>query len=252
MRERDNVTPGTPDYSQLTSLSLFQSDTHAVLAALKRAPSDLASHQRKVFKLDDGCGAAVAGLVSDGRALVATARSACLTHRFVYGDGLPPARLVRDLADRAQVATQRSWKRPLGVGLLVAGWSSARGPSLHYLCPSGTAHAYRGTAIGARSQACRTLLERGADELAGASVADLASIALRALAAAAPDGGLTPANATLAIVGADTPFTVLDGDDVKPYLDAIGDDAGGSGGGGGGGDAPAAGDAPDAPAPMAE
>lgn len=203
-----------------------------------------------MFKLDDGCGAAVAGLVSDGRSLVTTARSACLTHRFVYGDGLPPARLVRDLADRAQVATQRSWKRPLGVGLLVAGWSKARGPSLHYLCPSGTAHAYRGTAIGARSQACRTLLERGADGLAGASVADLASTALRALAAAAPDGGLTPANATLAIVGAGMPFTVLDGDDVATYLEAIGDDAGGGGGGGGaaggdGGDAaPPAGEAP--------
>jgi hypothetical protein len=68
-----------------------------------------------------------------------------------------------------------------------------------------------------------------------------------ALAAAAPDGGLTPENATLAIVGVDTPFTLLEGDDLAPYLAAIGDDAGG-GGNEGGGDAAAG----DAPAPMVD
>jgi len=225
----------------------LQSNTHAILAALKRAPSDLATHQRKVFKVDDGIGAAVAGLVADGRSLVKAMRSAALSHRFVYEAGLPPARLVRDLADRAQVATQRSWKRPLGVGVLVAGVSDATGPSLHYLCPSGTAHAYRATAVGARSQACRTSLERAFESFPDAPLADLASAALRALAAAAPDGGLTPENATLAIVGVDTPFTLLEGDDLAPYLAAIGDDAGG-GGNEGGGDAAAG----DAPAPMVD
>lgn len=227
--------------------SFLQSNTHAILAALKRAPSDLATHQRKVFKVDDGIGAAVAGLVADGRSLVKAMRSAALSHRFVYEAGLPPARLVRDLADRAQVATQRSWKRPLGVGVLVAGVSDATGPSLHYLCPSGTAHAYRATAVGARSQACRTSLERAFESFPDAPLADLASAALRALAAAAPDGGLTPENATLAIVGVDTPFTLLEGDDLAPYLAAIGDDAGG-GGNEGGGDAAAG----DAPAPMVD
>ena len=34
---------------------------------------------------------------------------------------MPVARLVRDVADRAQQHTQRSWNRPYGVGLLVAG-----------------------------------------------------------------------------------------------------------------------------------
>ena len=42
--------------------------------------------------------------------------------RFVFESAMPVARLVRDVADRAQEHTQRSWKRPYGVGLLVAGF----------------------------------------------------------------------------------------------------------------------------------
>ena len=41
--------------------------------------------------------------------------------RFVYESPMPLGRLVRQLADKAQVGTQRSWKRPYGVGLIVAG-----------------------------------------------------------------------------------------------------------------------------------
>ena len=73
--------------------------------------------------------------------------------RFVFESAMPTARLVRDVADRAQVATQRSWKRPYGVGLLVAGYDSS-GPRLFYNCPSGNYYDYKAFAIGARSQVC--------------------------------------------------------------------------------------------------
>lgn len=67
---------------------------------------------------------------------------------------MPTARLVRELADKAQVATQRSWKRPFGVGLLVAGYDSS-GARLFYNCPSGNFYDYKAFAIGARSQVGR-------------------------------------------------------------------------------------------------
>ncbi len=41
--------------------------------------------------------------------------------RFVYDSPMPLGRLVRQLADKAQIGTQRSWKRPYGVGLMVGG-----------------------------------------------------------------------------------------------------------------------------------
>lgn len=71
--------------------------------------------------------------------------------RFTFEAPLPTSRLVRDVADRAQIGTQRSWKRPWGVGLLVAGVDK-NGAKLYYNCPSGNFYNYKAMAIGSRSQ----------------------------------------------------------------------------------------------------
>lgn len=66
---------------------------------------------------------------------------------------MPTGRLVRQLADKSQQATQGtgSVSRPYGVGLLVAGWDKGAG-HLYYSCPSGNYYEYKAFAIGARSQ----------------------------------------------------------------------------------------------------
>jgi 20S proteasome subunit alpha 6 len=64
---------------------------------------------------------------------------------------MPVGRLVKQVADKHQVNTQRSWCRPYGVGLLVAG-HDAKGPHLYNTCPSGNYYEYKAHAIGARSQ----------------------------------------------------------------------------------------------------
>ena len=71
--------------------------------------------------------------------------------RFVYESEMPVGRLVRQIADKAQVCTQRSWTRPYGVGLLVAGRDKS-GAKLFYSCPSGNFYEYKAMAIGSRSQ----------------------------------------------------------------------------------------------------
>ena len=48
--------------------------------------------------------------------------------RFVYDSPMPLGRLVRQVADKAQLGTQRSWKRPYGVGLIVAGHDESGEP----------------------------------------------------------------------------------------------------------------------------
>ena len=58
-----------------------QSDTHVVLATLNRAASELSSHQRKTFKVDDHLGIAMSGIISDGRSLCRYMRNECLNHR---------------------------------------------------------------------------------------------------------------------------------------------------------------------------
>ena len=42
----------------------LRSNTYAVLATLKRAPSELSSHQKKVFEIDEHIGIAIAGATS--------------------------------------------------------------------------------------------------------------------------------------------------------------------------------------------
>lgn len=96
-------------------------------------------------------GIAISGLTADGRILCRYMRNECLNYRFVFEAALPVGRLVRQVADKAQVCTQRSWKRPFGVGLLVGGVDST-GPRLYYNCPSGNYYEYKAMAIGARSQ----------------------------------------------------------------------------------------------------
>lgn len=73
------------------------------------------------------------------------------SNRFTFEAPMPTSRLVRDVADRAQIGTQRSWKRPWGVGLLVAGVDK-NGVKLYYNCPSGNFYDYKAMAIGGRSQ----------------------------------------------------------------------------------------------------
>ena len=89
-------------------------------------------------------------------------------------------RLVREVADKCQLCTQRSWQRPYGVGLLVAG-VDALGPHLYQTCPSGQFWKYRAMAIGARSQAARTYLERKVDEFDACDADGLIQHALAAL-----------------------------------------------------------------------
>ena len=71
--------------------------------------------------------------------------------RFVFEQPIQVGRLVKDVADRAQQHTQRSWKRPYGAGLLIAGVDKT-GAHLFYNCPSGAYYDYKAMAIGARSQ----------------------------------------------------------------------------------------------------
>ncbi|KAF5792502.1 putative proteasome endopeptidase complex [Helianthus annuus] len=44
----------------------LRSKTHVVLACVNKANSELSSHQRKIFKVDDHIGVAIAGLTAVG------------------------------------------------------------------------------------------------------------------------------------------------------------------------------------------
>lgn len=124
---------------------------HVVLAALKRSPHDLAAYQKKLLKIDEHIGVAIAGLNADARTLAKYMRTECLNHKYVYGAPLQANRLLLDVADKHQRCTQMYVRRPYGVGFLVAAFD-ATGPHLYETCPSGNVHEYLAMAIGTRAQ----------------------------------------------------------------------------------------------------
>lgn len=158
----------------------LRSSTHVVLGTLLRAASELSSYQRKVFKIDDHMGIAIAGLNADGRVLSRYMRNECINHKFVFESPMPVGRLVTQVADKSQVSTQRASARPYGVGLLVAGYDES-GPHLYNTDPSGNYFEYYAMAIGARSQAAKTYLERKFEGFKEASLDELVKHALFAV-----------------------------------------------------------------------
>lgn len=199
----------------------LKSKTHAILAALKRAPSELSSHQKKILPVDDHLGIAIAGLTADARLLCNYMRSECLNSRYSYDQALPVSRLVSNIGNKSQLLTQRYGRRPFGVGLLVAGYDS-QGPHVYQTCPSANYYDCKAMAIGARSQSARTYLEKHLDKFLDSNLEELIKHGLRALRDTLPsEVNLTSKNCSLGVVGKDQEFTIYDDQEVEPFLAMI-------------------------------
>ncbi|KAK9487454.1 nucleophile aminohydrolase [Lipomyces starkeyi] len=199
------------------------SKTHTVVVALKRSAEELGSYQKKIIRIDDHLGIALAGLAPDARVLSNFMRQQAMSSRMIYNRPIPVSRVVSAIGDKAQRNTQTYGRRPYGVGLLVAGFDET-GPHLFEFQPSGTVLEYFGAAIGARSQSARTYLERNFDQFPEASLEDLVLHGLRALRdTLAQDKELLAQNTSIGIVGLDTKFTLYDNDDVRGWLEKLGD-----------------------------
>eukprot|EP00730_Choanoeca_flexa_P018005 TRINITY_DN8727_c0_g1_i1.p1 TRINITY_DN8727_c0_g1~~TRINITY_DN8727_c0_g1_i1.p1 ORF type:complete len:252 (+),score=66.48 TRINITY_DN8727_c0_g1_i1:125-880(+) len=198
--------------------------THAVIVALKRAPSELSSHQEKVFELDSHVCMGISGLSSDARSLCRSLRSECLDSRWAFDEALPISRLAGFLGNKLQRCTQLWSRRPFGVGLIIAGYDN-KGPHIYQIEPSANYFDCKSMAIGARSQSARTYLERNVDAIANSERDELIKHALLALRECLPsEVTLTSANTTVAVVGKDETLNINNDDKVVQYLNAIAQD----------------------------
>jgi len=196
---------------------------YAVVCALRRQASELASYQHKIFKVDDHIAMGISGLVGDARSLQKYMRSECLNHKYVFDAPIETSRLIQDVADKAQVYTQQSTRRPHGVGLMVISHDAKTGPHLHETSPSGMFFEWKAHAFGDRCQGARTYIEKHFDDdnWEDLSLDELIKVSLEALKACAPDGELTVQNTSIAVVGPDTPVTLYNDDKVEPYVRQI-------------------------------
>lgn len=214
------------------------------ITTTQRNAEELSSYQKKIFPIDSHVGIAIAGLTSDARVLSNFMKQQTLGHRMAYGRDMPLRSLVGMIGEKAQINTQHYGKRPYGVGLLVAGVDD-KGPHLFEFQPSGMTEEMVAFAIGARSQMARTYLERNVAQFADCDREQLIKHGLRALKESlVQDRELTVDNTSVGVVGVETtkdgvkkvdPFKGYDGQEVKAWIDAVGDDkeAGGEAEGGG-------------------
>ncbi|KAK3096748.1 hypothetical protein FSP39_002875 [Pinctada imbricata] len=199
----------------------LKSKTHAILVALKRAPSELSAHQKKIIPIDDHIGVSIAGLTADARLLSNFMRSECLNSRYAYDRPLPVSRLVTTVGNKSQIPTQRYGRRPFGVGLLVAGYDE-QGPHIYQTCPSANYYDCKAMAIGARSQSARTYVEKFLDKFQDCTLEELIKHGLLALRDTLPqEVELTTKNCSMGIVGKEMDFTIYDDDQMTDYLKLI-------------------------------
>ena len=126
------------------------------------------------------------------------------------------------LADKAQVCTQRSWTRSYGVGLLVAGLDE-KGPHLYMNCSSGNYFEYQAFAIGARSQTAKTYLERKFEAFPECSRDELICHGVISVREALAEGKLNGSNCSVAVVGIGEAFNILDPKMVQKIIDSLDD-----------------------------
>jgi len=199
----------------------LRSDKYALVATLRRSPSELSSYQKKIFEIDEHIGIATSGLVADARVLAKYMRNECINHRYVYDGPMQVGRLVLQVADKSQLGTQRIGSRPYGVGLLVVG-NDQTGPHLYETQPSGQYFEFTAMAIGARSQAGRTYLEKHFKRFAELPLDELITHALLALRETLGSGTeLSSTNVAVGYVGGEHPFTLLEDETIQPYIDAV-------------------------------
>ena len=193
-----------------------------MLVSLKKSPHDLASHQEKVFDIDDHMGIAIAGLTADARYLCKYMRSECLNYWYTHDSHHPTERLIGKIAKKAQIKTFHPAKRPFGVGLLV-GSVDETGTHLFETCPSGNYYEYAAMAIGARSQSAKTYLEKNFEQFGNLSWQELVKHGLKALKASAQETELSEHNVSVGIVGKGLNFRLLNNDELRAHIAEISD-----------------------------
>lgn len=205
----------------LAAVGLVLKD-NVVLVALKRNAEELGSYQKKIIKVDDHMGIALAGLAPDARVLSNFLTKEAMQEKMAFNRPLAVLKAVLLIADKAQENTQSYGLRPYGVGLLVAGYDES-GAHLYEFQPSGSVLEYYGALIGARSQAARTYLERNLDVIRESTTLEQLIVhGLHALRdTLSQDVELTFKNTSVSVVGKGTDFTVYDDENVQQWLDKL-------------------------------
>ncbi|CAD7927212.1 unnamed protein product [Amoebophrya sp. A120] len=204
------------------------SNKYGLLAGFKKKQqSEFSSYDEKLFKIDDHCGIAIAGLTADARVLADYMRSECLEHKYVYDGPMNVGRLVSQIGDKAQMKTLQAGKRPYGVGLLIQGYQEdLKKAAIYETSPSGDFYEYKAMAIGGRAQPAKTYLEKHFETFPEESLEKLIGHAVKAIhVTIEQDTEMTTKNIDVSIVGPGMGWKLLSEAELQPYVTKCNDGA---------------------------
>lgn len=133
-----------------------------VLAVEKKSVQKLQDSRtiRKIFKVDDHCYLAFAGLSADARVLINKAQLECQRFRLNYEDPMDVDLMVRYVAEVQQKATQAGGSRPYGVSTIIGGFNEDGMPQLWQTDPSGMSASWKSAVIGRNSKTVLDYMEK--------------------------------------------------------------------------------------------
>ena len=195
----------------------IKSEEGVVLAVLEPQLSKLAAptNSKKIFRIDDHVGVAIAGLSPDARVLIRQARLYCQSNKMTYDEPADIEDLASGVGDLLQRYTQNAGVRPFGVSLLFGGVDDHR-VSLIATDPSGSYRGYRATAVGRNSEkALQVLQEEYREEI---TVDEAIALSVQALKEAS-DGDLSADGMNIAVVTKESKkFRTLSVKEIQKYL----------------------------------
>ncbi len=194
-----------------------KSEEGVVLAVLEPQLSKLAAprNSKKIFRLDDHVGVAIAGLSPDARVLIRQARLYCQSNKMTYDEPADVEDLASGVGDLLQRYTQNAGVRPFGVSLLFGGVDDHR-VSLIATDPSGSYRGYRATAVGRNSEKALTVLkEEYRQEI---SLDEAIALSVQALKEAS-ENDLSADGMNIAVVTKESKkFRTLSVEEIQKYL----------------------------------
>jgi len=193
-----------------------------ILAAEKRITSkllDVRKSTEKMYKIDDHCAVAVAGITSDANILLNHARLEAQRYTYGYQEPIPIEQLLMRVCDLKQGYTQFGGLRPFGVSFLFAGYDDHQQFQLYQSDPSGNYGGWKAKAIGANNQAANSILKTDYD--AESSVEDALILAVKVLSKTMDTTSPTPEKMEIATVTRDDTGKVVQKIFTKAELEAL-------------------------------
>jgi proteasome alpha subunit len=195
----------------------IKSKEGVILAAMEPKLSKLAapSNSKKIFKIDDHVGVAIAGLSPDARVLIRQARLYSQSNRMTYDEPVDVEDLTSSVGDLLQRYTQNAGVRPFGVSLLFGGVDEFR-VSLISTDPSGSYRGYKATSVGRNSEkAKKVLTDHYQDEI---TLDEAIGLAIEAVKEAAEEE-ISADGINIAVIPVSTrEFKSLSAEEIQKYL----------------------------------